>query len=108
MPSVRDGGRARWSSAACACSGWWGGVARTDGSLPALPRSSAGTLLGCAPNNFVAVNAGAHLGELRSLSDLYSSRLLLLGAAVGAAALLPVWLKSRAERSVKAAAGKQA
>lgn len=68
----------------------------------------AGTLLGCAPQNFVAVNAGAHLGELRSLGDLYSHRLLLLGAAVGAAALLPVWLKSRAERGAKAAAGKQA
>ncbi|KAI7841563.1 hypothetical protein COHA_004733 [Chlorella ohadii] len=29
-----------------------------------------GTLLGCLPNNFFAVNAGSHLGELRSLSDL--------------------------------------
>jgi len=64
----------------------------------------AGTLLGCLPNNWVAVNAGAHLSELQSLKDLYQPRLLLLGAGVGFAALLPVLLQRRAERKQAAAA----
>ena len=42
----------------------------------------AGTLIGCLPNNFVAVSAGSRLGELVSLRDLYDRRLLLLGASV--------------------------
>lgn len=47
----------------------------------------AATLLGCAPNNFVAANAGAHLTELQSMSDLADPRLLALGAAAGAIGL---------------------
>ena len=39
----------------------------------------SGTLLGCLPNNFVAVSAGSRLGELQSLQDLYDIKLLLLG-----------------------------
>lgn len=41
----------------------------------------AGTLIGCLPNNFVAVSAGSRLGELVSLRDLYDRRLLLLGTS---------------------------
>ncbi|KAL4430831.1 hypothetical protein ABPG75_006087 [Micractinium tetrahymenae] len=63
-----------------------------------------GTLLGCLPNNAVAVHAGAHLSELQSLKDLYSPRLLALGAAVGAVALAPILLQRRAERRAAAAA----
>jgi uncharacterized membrane protein YdjX (TVP38/TMEM64 family) len=72
--------------------------------------SLAGTLLGCLPNNFVAVNAGSHLGDLTSLTDLYSGRLLALGAAVGAVALAPMLLKQRhaAQAGATAAAGKLA
>ncbi len=62
----------------------------------------AGTLLGCLPNNAVAVNAGAHLSELQSLGDLYSPRLLLLGAAVGAVAMTPILLQRRAQRQAAA------
>ncbi len=39
----------------------------------------AGTLLGCLPNNFVAVNAGSRLGELQSLRDLYDPKMLGIG-----------------------------
>ncbi len=42
----------------------------------------AGTLIGCLPNNFVAVSAGSRLGELVSLRDLYDRRLLLLGVSI--------------------------
>ncbi len=42
----------------------------------------AGTLIGCLPNNFVAVSAGSRLGELVSLRDLYDRRLLLLGTSI--------------------------
>ena len=43
------------------------------------PILHAGTLLGCLPNNFVAVSAGSRLAELTSLKDLYDRRLVLLG-----------------------------
>jgi hypothetical protein len=65
-----------------------------------------GTLIGCAPNNFMAANAGDHLSDLDSLADLYNVRMLLLGATVGAVALLPVYLKHRHERASAAAARK--
>ncbi len=51
-----------------------------ESQQPSLVR--AGTLIGCLPNNFVAVSAGSRLGELVSLRDLYDRRLLLLGASV--------------------------
>lgn len=57
--------------------------------VPILP-FSLGTFVGCMPNNFVFVNAGSRLGELRSLSDLYDIQLLLIGCGVGVVALLPV------------------
>lgn len=71
--------------------------------LPDCPPLPPGTLLGCLPNNLVAVNAGSHLGELRSLSDLYSTRLLALGATVGLAALSPIYFKRRAAAKEAAA-----
>ena len=43
----------------------------------------AATLLGCAPNNFVAANAGAHLGELNSMADLVSPKLVALMGVLG-------------------------
>ncbi|DBB15251.1 TPA: hypothetical protein ACH3X3_004251 [Trebouxia sp. C0006] len=63
------------------------------GTLPGLLLVS-GTLIGCLPNNFVAVSAGSRLGELVSLRDLYDRRLLLLGLAVSFMALLPIVLKN--------------
>lgn len=66
--------------------------------------TGAGTLLGCLPNNLFAVNAGAHLGELQSLGDLYNGKLLLLGLTAGAAALTPVYFQRRAAAR-QAAAG---
>jgi uncharacterized membrane protein YdjX (TVP38/TMEM64 family) len=59
-----------------------------------------GTLIGCAPNNFMAANAGDHLSDLDSLADLYNPRMLLLGLTVGGVALLPVYVKHRHERSM--------
>ena len=52
----------------------------------------------------MAVNAGAHLGELHSLQDLYSWRLLALGGAMGAAALAPILLKRWQARPAAAGA----
>lgn len=46
---------------------------------PSSDACLAGTFVGCMPNNFVFVNAGSRLGELRSLSDLYDIQLLLIG-----------------------------
>lgn len=40
---------------------------------------AAGTLVGCMPNNFVAVNAGNKLSELQSLRELYDAKHLLMG-----------------------------
>jgi uncharacterized membrane protein YdjX (TVP38/TMEM64 family) len=57
-----------------------------------------GTLIGCLPNNFMAVNAGDHLSELESLSDLYDRKLIALGLVVGVVALLPVYLSHRHDR----------
>lgn len=59
-----------------------------------------GTLIGCAPNNFMAANAGDHLSDLDSLADLYNHRMLLLGLTVGIVALLPVYVKHRHERGM--------
>ncbi|KAL0022440.1 hypothetical protein WJX79_000626 [Trebouxia sp. C0005] len=59
-----------------------------------LPPFMLGTLIGCLPNNFVAVSAGSRLGELVSLRDLYDRRLLLLGLGVSFMALLPIVLKN--------------
>lgn len=42
----------------------------------------AATLLGCLPNNFLAVNAGSKLGELKSFSDLYDYKIILAGDAL--------------------------
>lgn len=61
------------SSVLCTC---WQLVSRSRTNAPIL---HAGTLLGCLPNNFVAVSAGSRLAELTSLKDLYDRRLILLG-----------------------------
>lgn len=68
-------------------------------------RHCAGTLIGCAPNNFMAANAGDHLSDLDSLADLYNPRMLLLGLMVGAVALLPVYVKHRHKGSGVLASG---
>lgn len=58
-----------------------------------------GTLLGCMPNNFVAVHTGSHLSELDSLSDLYDPKILFLGLGLGAFVLAPVaWKNWRGRR----------
>jgi hypothetical protein len=64
----------------------------------------AGTLLGCLPNNLMVTRAGSHLSEMESLSDLYDPRMLALGLTVGCIALVPVYLKHRADRRAAAAA----
>ena len=46
------------------------------------------TLLGCLPNNFLAVNAGSKLGELNSVSDLYDYKIILAGVYVTHAAFV--------------------
>eukprot|EP00195_Chlamydomonas_chlamydogama_P005060 CAMPEP_0202903622 /NCGR_PEP_ID=MMETSP1392-20130828/25438_1 /ASSEMBLY_ACC=CAM_ASM_000868 /TAXON_ID=225041 /ORGANISM="Chlamydomonas chlamydogama, Strain SAG 11-48b" /LENGTH=269 /DNA_ID=CAMNT_0049590887 /DNA_START=8 /DNA_END=817 /DNA_ORIENTATION=+ len=64
------------------------------------------TLLGCAPNNFVAANAGARLGEIKSLSDLSDRRMLLLSGLVAVAALVPTLLtRNQQQTAAKGAAG---
>ncbi|KAK9798178.1 hypothetical protein WJX73_009252 [Symbiochloris irregularis] len=63
---------------------------------------TAGTLLGCMPNNFVFCNAGGRLGELQSFADLYDVKLLLLGCVVGVAAMVPVvWTHVHKKQSLK-------
>lgn len=57
----------RCAGVPCPCPG--GAASKEPLPSPGSP-CLAGTLLGCLPNNFVAVNTGSHLGELRSLSDL--------------------------------------
>lgn len=54
-------------------------VAAPIAGVPVAP-FVVGTLLGCLPNNFVAVSAGSRLGELTSLSDLYDAKMVALGA----------------------------
>lgn len=66
--------------------------------VPPLP-FVLGTLLGCAPANYIAVNAGSHLSDLHSLADLYDRRILGTGVAVGLLALAPTLLKSRHART---------
>lgn len=63
----------------------------------------AATLIGCAPNNFMASKAGDHLSEMNDLSDLYDSRMLGLGLTVGVVALLPILLQHRYDRREAAA-----
>ena len=53
----------------------------------------AGTLVGCLPNNFLAVNAGNKLGELSSFADLYDIKIILLGGSMGVLAVLSVTWK---------------
>ena len=75
-----------------------------------LPHFALGTFLGCLPNNFVAVSAGCRLGELRSLADLYDSKLLAVALGIAVVALAPIGWKHRHERreAAAAAARKQA
>ena len=56
-----------------------------DGAPACFGLTPEATLIGCAPNNFVAANAGAHLGELQSLADLASPRLMGIMALLGIA-----------------------
>ena len=47
-----------------------------------LDSMCAGTLIGTAPNNFAAVNAGDRLSSMRSMSDVLDSRMLLIGETI--------------------------
>lgn len=63
--------------------------------------ATAGTLLGCAPNNWLAVNAGQRLAELKSLSELADVKMLVYSFVVGTVALAPLgwkYIRSRKER----------
>ncbi len=42
------------------------------------PGSPAGTMIGCIPNNFLAVNAGCKLKEMTSLNELYDLKLIAI------------------------------
>ncbi|KAK9901612.1 hypothetical protein WJX75_004724 [Coccomyxa subellipsoidea] len=66
-------------------------------NVPIFP-FALGTLVGCLPNNFLAVNAGSKLGELKSFTDLYDAKILLVGCGVGIVAVLPIGLKNLAGR----------
>lgn len=54
-----------------------------------------GTFIGCFPNNFAAVSAGARLGELNSLSDVWSVEMGIVTGIVAVAALLPLLICRR-------------
>jgi uncharacterized membrane protein YdjX (TVP38/TMEM64 family) len=54
-----------------------------------------GTFVGCFPNNFAAVSAGARLGELKSLSDVWSVEMGIVTGIVAVAALLPFLINRR-------------
>ncbi|KAL6770581.1 hypothetical protein ACKKBF_B31820 [Auxenochlorella protothecoides x Auxenochlorella symbiontica] len=69
-------------------------VASPLAGVPVWP-FSLGTLLGCMPNNFVAVGAGTRLSSMNSLADLYDARAILLGLGFGALALMSAWLQRR-------------
>lgn len=63
--------------ASCAC------PVPTHACTHAPAHRHAATLVGCAPNNFVAANAGAHIGELTSMSDLVSYKLMAFMGVIG-------------------------
>lgn len=48
-----------------------------------------GSVLGCLPNNFMAVKAGMHLSELGSLSELYDPNTIAIFAVIGFLVVLP-------------------
>ena len=54
-------------------------IAAPIAGVPVTP-FVVGTMLGCLPSNFVAVSAGSRLGELTSLSELYDTKTIVLGA----------------------------
>lgn len=56
---------------------------------------SAGTLLGCLPNNWVAVSAGSRLSELQSLAEITDPVFICGSLVVGLVALAPILLKHR-------------
>mmetsp|Transcript_23933 Transcript_23933/g.32918 ORF Transcript_23933/g.32918 Transcript_23933/m.32918 type:complete len:290 (-) Transcript_23933:53-922(-) len=51
-----------------------------------------GSVFGTLPNSLVSVNAGMHLSEVNSLSELFDSKMVLAFAAIGLLVLLPVML----------------
>ena len=54
-----------------------------------------GTLLGCLPQQTVAVRAGTTLGSLQSLHDLMDARVVAVLFLAGLALLVPSFLHSR-------------
>ncbi|BDA42227.1 Transmembrane protein 41 homolog [Coccomyxa sp. Obi] len=66
-------------------------------NVPIFP-FALGTLIGCLPNNFLAVNAGSKLGELKAFTDLYDAKILLVGCGVGVVAVFPIVWKHLASR----------
>ncbi|CAL5220013.1 g1958 [Coccomyxa viridis] len=73
--------------------------------VPLRPFALA-TFLGCLPNNFLAVNAGSKLGELKSFADLYDYKIVLAGCVVGAIALAPMLWRRRANANGRQPSGR--
>lgn len=63
------------------------------------------TLLGQSLANFVVVNAGCRLGELKSLTDIADPRFIITGMLIGFAALIPIYLKDKKGALVKEGKG---
>lgn len=53
---------------------------------------AVGSVLGCLPNNFMAIKAGMHLSELNSLSELYDPNSVMFLAGLGFLVMLPALL----------------
>lgn len=66
-----------------------------------------GSILGCLPNNFMAVKAGMHLSELGSLSELYDPNTIAIFAGIGFLVLLPALVTKPPDFLSKEAAAKK-
>jgi len=62
---------------------------------------AVGSVFGCLPNNFMAVKAGLHLSEMKSLSELYDPNTIVLFAIIGFLAVLPALVSKPPDFMVK-------
>eukprot|EP00884_Botryococcus_braunii_P002026 jgi/Botrbrau1/11824/Bobra.0224s0021.1 len=62
-----------------------------------------GTLLGCLPNNFLAVKAGTKLAEIKTFRDMFDMQVVAIGCMVVGVAIGSLFLKRRYERLIRRA-----